>query len=250
MRSSGATDLLGLGAAGVSPGGFNLNLAPETATAAIGKDQLVRERRADGERRKSQHAGRFRPLGIERWRSAIENYVGVVKPGNQTALNTARVPFANYLHQIHNRIHPIFAEGFLDSLDSLPSAHPLNRQEMNTNVEIVLDREAGRITRMGITKTSGVTAFDIAALSAVDAAQPFGAPPREIVSPDGNVYFHWEFHRNRDEACSTYFARPFILKGQPKSVPPSLPPQPPPPESEAPSRHGRNDAPPHGPLSL
>jgi TonB family protein len=246
LRSSGATDLFGLGASGLSPGGFNLNLAPHTATAAIGKDQLVRERRADGERRKSQHAGRFRPVGIERWRSAIENYVASVKPGNQTALNTARVPFANYLVQIHNRIHPVFAEGFLDSLGNLPSAHPLNRPEITTNVEIVLDREEGRITRMGITKTSGVTAFDVAALSAVDAAQPFGAPPREIVSPDGNVYFHWEFHRNRDEACSTYFARPFILKGQPKSVPPALPPPTPPaPESEVPSRHGRNDSGPY-----
>jgi TonB family protein len=250
LRSSGSTDLLGLGAAGLTPGGINLNLSPHTATAAIGKDQLVRERRADGERRKSQHAGRFRPLGIERWRASIENYVASVKPGNQTALNTARVPFANYLVQIHNRIHPIFAEGFLDSLDGLPSTHPLNRPEMTTNVEIVLDREEGRIARIGITKTSGVTAFDIAALSAVDAAAPFGPPPREIVSPDGNVYFHWEFHRNRDEACSTYFARPFILKGQPKSVPPSLPPAPAPPESESPSRHGRNDVPAAGRLAL
>jgi TonB family protein len=251
LRSSGSTDLLGLGAAGMTPGGVNLNLSPSTATAAIGKDQLVRERRADGERRKSQHAGRFRPVGIERWRSAIENYVASVKPGNQTALNTARVPFANYLVQIHNRIHPIFAEGFLDSLDNLPGTHPLNRPEITTNVEIVLDREEGRITRMGITKTSGVTAFDVAALSAVDAAQPFGAPPRDIVSPDGNVYFHWEFHRNRDEACSTYFARPFILKGQPKSVPPSLPPQPtPPPGAESPARHGRNGPPSHGPFAL
>jgi TonB family protein len=250
LRSSGSTDLLGLGAAGMTPGGVNLNLSPHTATAAIGKDQLVRERRADGERRKSQHAGRFRPVGIERWRSAIENYVASVKPGNQTALNTARVPFANYLVQIHNRIHPIFAEGFLDSLDNLPSTHPLNRPEITTNVEIVLDREEGRITRMGITKTSGVTAFDVAALSAVDAAQPFGAPPRDIVSPDGNVYFHWEFHRNRDEACSTYFARPFILKGQPKSVPPSLPPPPTPPEAESPARHGQNGAPSHGPFAL
>jgi TonB family protein len=250
LRSSGSTDLLGLGAAGMTPGGVNLNLSPHTATAAIGKDQLVRERRADGERRKSQHAGRFRPVGIERWRSAIENYVASVKPGNQTALNTARVPFANYLVQIHNRIHPIFAEGFLDSLDNLPNTHPLNRPEITTNVEIVLDREEGRITRMGITKTSGVTAFDVAALSAVDAAQPFGAPPRDIVSPDGNVYFHWEFHRNRDEACSTYFARPFILKGQPKSVPPSLPPPPTPPDAESPARHGRNGAPSHGPFAL
>jgi TonB family protein len=205
----------------------------------IGKDQLARERRADGERRKSQHAGTWRPVGIERWRAAIENYVASVKPGNQTALNTARAPFANYLVQIHNRIHPIFAETFLDSLDSLPNTHPLNRPEITTNIEIVLDREEGRIERMGITKTSGVTAFDVAALESVHRAQPFGAPPREIVSPDGSVYFHWEFHRNRDEACSTYFARPFILKGQPKSVPPSLPPSKPAPESEGQERHGQ-----------
>jgi TonB family protein len=239
LRSSGTTDLLGLGAVGRTAGGVNLNLSPQVAVSTIGQDQLARERRADGERRRSQHAGRWHPVGIERWRSAIENYVAGVKPGNQTALNTARVPFANYLHQIHNRLHPIFAEGFLDSLGDLPGSHPLNRPEITTNLEIVLDRDEGRITRMGVTKTSGVTAFDVAALESVHRAQPFGPPPREIVSPDGSVYFHWEFHRNRDEACSTYFARPFILKGQPKSVPPSLPTPPPGLEPEGQQRHGR-----------
>jgi len=246
MRSSGATDLLGLGAVGATPGGVNLNLSPHVAVSVIGQDQLARERRADGERRRSQHAGKWRPVGIERWRSAIENYVASVKPGNQTALNTARVPFANYLVQIHNRIHPIFAETFLDSLDSLPDSHPMNRREITTNVEIVLDPDEGRVERMGVTKTSGVTAFDVAALESVQRAQPFGPPPREIVSPDGNVYFHWEFHRNRDEACSTQFARPFILKGQPRSLPPSLPPSRPTPEVEGQQRHGQrapqNDA--------
>jgi len=243
MRSSGATDLLGLGANGATPGGFNLNLSPSVAVNVIGQDQLARERRADGERRRSQHAGRWRPVGIERWRAAIENYVASVKPGNQTALNTARVPFANYLVQVHNRIHPIFAEGFLDSLDSLPSSHPMNRREITTNVEIALDPEEGRVVRMGITKTSGVTMFDVNALEAVQRAQPFGPPPGEIVSPDGNVYFHWEFHRNRDEACSTQFARPFILKGQPKSIPPSLPPSRPTPDIEGQERHGRRAPP-------
>ncbi len=250
LRSSGRTDLLGLGASGLTPGGVNLNLSPQVAVSAIGTDQLARERRADGERRRSQHAGHWRPVGIERWRSAIENYVASVKPGNQTALNTARVPFANYLNRIHNRIHPIFAEGFLDSLDSLPDSHPLNRQEITTNLEIVLDKEEGRIQRMGVTKTSGVTAFDVAALESVQRAQPFGPPPREIVSPDGNVYFHWEFHRNRDEACSTYFARPFILKGAPRAIPPSLPLPATPPESEAPSRHGSVSPPPARPGRL
>jgi outer membrane biosynthesis protein TonB len=243
LRSSSATDLLGLGGTGRTPGGVNLNLTPEVAVAAIGRDTLQRELRADGERRRSQHAGRWRPVGIERWRAAIENYVSSVKPGNQTALNTARVPFASYLNQIHSRIHPIFAETFLESLDDLPASHPMNRPGITTNLEIVLDRDEGRIQKMGITKTSGVTAFDVAALESVHRAQPFGAPPREIISPDGNVYFHWEFHRNREEACSTYFARPFILKVQPKSAPPPTPKPETPPDSEAPERHGNLAAP-------
>jgi hypothetical protein len=236
LKSKGSGDLLGIGAAGTTPGGLNLNLTPQIAVAAIGPQQLTKERRADGERRKSKHAGKWRPVGIERWRSAIENYVPSVKPGNQTALNTARVPFASYLNQVHSRIHPIFADQFLASLDSLPASDPQNRPDLHTNLEIVLDRDEGRIQRLGVTKASGVTAFDINALDSVHRAQPFGAPPREIVSPDGLVYFHWEFHRG-PEACGTWNARPFILKGQQKSVPPTLEPAPTP-DSEAPERHG------------
>jgi hypothetical protein len=235
-RSRGVGDLLGLGAAGLSPGGLNLNLTPEVAVAAIGKEQLTREIRADGERRKSKHAGKWRPVGIERWRSAIENYVPSVKPGNQTALNTARVPFASYLNQVHSRIHPIFADQFLASLDNLPASDPQNREGLHTNLEIVLDRDEGRVHRLGVTRASGVTAFDVNALDSVYRAQPFGPPPREIVSPDGFVYFHWEFHRG-PEACGTWNARPFILKGQPKSVPPELEPGTPP-ASEEQERHG------------
>src|SRR4029079_626968 len=93
-------------------------------------------------------------------------------------------------------------------------------------LEIVLSKDEGRVVRMGVTHTSGVTAFDIAALESVMRAQPYGPPPSEIVSPDGNVYFHWEFYRNPYYACSTYFAHPFILKAAPKSAPPSVEPPP------------------------
>ncbi len=225
-RSRNAGDLLGLGALGTTENGVNLNLTPQNALAAVGRDRLRKELKADAERRRSAHRGSWKTLGIERWRSAIENYVPSVKPGNQTALNTARVPFASYLNTIHNRLHPIFADSFLASLDSLPGSHPMNRPQISTNLEIVLDQAEGRIVRMGITKTSGVTAFDIAALESVNRAQPFGPPPREIVSPDGNVYFHWEFWREPYYACSTYFARPYILKVKPKSAPPVIEPPP------------------------
>jgi TonB family protein len=219
-----ALDFLGLGATGTTASGINLNLTPGAAIAAVGRDQLNRERLADGERRRSLHRGSWRTVGIEKWRAAIENYNSSVKPGNQTALNTARVPFASYLNQIHNRLHPIFADSFLGSLENLPADHPLNKPDMRTNLEIVLDKDEGKIVKMGVTRSSGSTVFDVAALESVQNASPFGKPPAAIVSPDGNVYLHWEFYRNPFYACSTYFAHPFMLKASPENAPSKVPP--------------------------
>lgn len=232
---------LGLGSSALSHNGVNLGLTPKQAFQAIGRDRMALEKRLDSERRKSAHRGSWKSLGIEKWRSAIENYVPSVRPGNQTALNTARVPFASYLNTIHNRLHPIFADSFLGSLDSLAGTHPMNRPDIKTHLEIVLSQQDGRVVRMGVTRTSGVTAFDIASLESVQRASPYGAPPKEIISPDGNVYFHWEFHRNPYYACSTYFARPYILKSQPKSAPPQVAPPDSPENKETgdEQRHGR-----------
>jgi hypothetical protein len=244
QRNGNPGDMLGLGAPGTTPGGINLNLAPRSAVAAIGEDKLFRERQADGQRRRSAHRGSWKTGGIERWRSAIENYVPSVRAGNQTALNSARAPFASYINMVHNRLHPIFADGFLASLTQLPGSHPMNDPNLVTHIEIVLDQDEGRIKRMGVVKTSGVTAFDISALESMDRAQPFGAAPREIVSPDGNVYFHWEFYRLPQYACSTYYAFPYILKTAPQPAPGTPgPPAPgkPPENLEAPpggERHG------------
>ncbi len=240
-RSSGEA-LLGFGSAGTTANGVNLNLMPRTAVAAIGTDQLARERLVDGERRRSAHLGSWHPMDPSRWKSAIENYVPSVRPGNQTALNTAKSAFAGYLNAIHNRIHPLFADTFLASLDNLPSSHPMNNESLSTEIEIILDQESGNVVRMGVTKFSGITAFDIAALDSVKRAAPFGTPPHEIVSPDGNVYLHWEFHRN-NEACSTFNAKPFLLNVAPKTAPTEItPPAPPsdPTEAAPPERHGQN----------
>ncbi len=232
-RRGRPTDLLGLGASGVTKSGINLNLSPDLSVSAVGVDQLARERRLDGERRRSAHRGSWKSMGLERWRASIENYVASVKPGNQTALNAARVPFARYLNAIHQRLHPVFADKFLASLDLVPKDHPLNREEMSTHLEIVLSKEDGRIVRMGVTKSSGVTAFDVGALDSVQRSSPFGPPPEVIVSPDGNVYLHWEFHRRPYYACSTYFARPYLLKAKPDSAPPPVaPPKRPPYDDE------------------
>lgn len=227
------TKWLGLGGT-AGPGQVNLNLNQKGVVAIVGADQLRKEREADGERRKSEHRGSWTASNFERWRNAIENYVSSVKPGNQTALNTAAVPFASYLNTIHNRIHPIFADSFLGSLDNLPKTHPLNDTKLVTRLEVVVSPKEGRIVKLGVVKTSGITAFDIAALDAVHRAQPFGPAPGAIVSPDGNVYLHWEFHRDEVYACSTMHARPFLLNTPPKSDPAE--PQPPGPAPKSPSQ--------------
>jgi TonB family protein len=222
--------LPGLGAQ-TAPGQMNTNIRPNQIATIVGQDNLRKMREADGERRLSQHRGSFAASSFERWRSAIENYVSSVKPGNQTALNTAAVPFATYLNGMHNRIHPIFADSFLSSLDALPQNHPMNDKHLVTRLEIVLTKE-GHLKKMGVVKTSGITAFDIAALDSVDRAQPFGPAPNAIVSGDGNVYLHWEFHRDEMYACSTMGARPLILNnGAPKNEDPTQPPAQPNPTS-------------------
>jgi TonB family protein len=233
--------LPGLGQKG-SPGTMNVNLNQGQIAAIVGMDNLRKLREADGERRKSEHRGSWVASNFDRWRSAIENYVSSVKPGNQTSLNTAQSPFASYLNGMHNRIHPIFADGFLESLDGLPPTHPMNDKHLVTRLEIVLTRE-GHLKKMGIVRTSGITAFDVAALDAVDRAQPFGPAPNAIISADGNVYLHWEFHRDQIYACSTMGARPYLLTTPaPGSAPPTLPPTPPVPESPT-QEHGAPSSP-------
>lgn len=238
-QKRGASDFLGLGANGLTERGINLNLTHGTAMAAVGRDALARDIRADGERRRSQHRGSWKRVGIERWRPAIENYVSTVRLGNTTALNTAASPFASYLNRIHNRLHPIFAVDYLGFLNDLPASVGLSDMGMKTDLEIVLNRSNGSLVKMGVTRTSGHTVFDISVLEAVNRAAPFGTPPASIVSPDGNVYLHWEFHRNPLYACSTYFARPYIIKAPQKTAPPNREsPGPFSPEEAAPRRQG------------
>lgn len=172
-----------------------------TAEVAWGKADAAAAPTVDGQR---ADAG-DRPVTFDRWRAAVEDYRGVVRVGNQTALNTSTIAFASYLSAMHNRIHPELAALVASSSGALPPD-----PNGYTRVEIVLD-DRGRIARMGIVRSSGVTAFDVLALESVDRAQPFGAPPAAILSPDQRVYVHWELHRGGDDPCNTRGAQPFLL---------------------------------------
>lgn len=201
---------MGLGMPG-APGGPP-SLSWNGFEKSVSEEQLRKEREAAGQAIRAQHKGRFDTSKFARFLPDIENYDPSVKIGNQTSLNAAQSAFAKYLHDIHNRIHPIFADEFLNNLEGLPMGHPLRDNTLVAHVEVVLAKDDGKVVRRGITRNSGSTVFDGAALDAVERAGPYGKAPDAIVSKNGFVYLHWEFHRNLFDACSTRNAHPFLVK--------------------------------------
>ncbi len=210
---------------------------------ALGKEHLREEQEKARNTRLSRHRGSFKANEFQKYRAAIENYDPSVKPGNQTSLNAARVPFASYINMMHNRIHPIFADGFLGSLGKLDADDKLNNLKLATHMELVLDGETGAVVRAGIVRGSGVTAFDVAALSSAKSAGPFGKAPDVIVSPDGKVYVHWEFYRDPYFACTSKFARPYLIKAPPKGDDAETPPGPRPNDGGKENRTAEGQAP-------
>ena len=68
--------------------------------------------------------------------TAYRNYRPCVEPSDQTSLNTGLVSFAKYMNQIHNRIHPIFADTYLTSFGALPSSNPLNQMDLQSDSRV------------------------------------------------------------------------------------------------------------------
>jgi TonB family protein len=143
------------------------------------------------------------------WQSPLENMVPEVKVGNQTALRSRKHPFAQYIATIHRSIHDAWAWGFLDQLDTQSRDHPLNKRELWTRVEIIVNAD-GSIDKVTTVRFSGTLAFDAAAREVVYAIGPLPPPPNAIMSGNGKVYMHWAFHRD-ERACGTFGAQPFIL---------------------------------------
>lgn len=145
----------------------------------------------------------------ELYQSPLENMVPEVRPGNQTALRSRKHPFAQFIATMHRTIHDKWAFGFLEQLDTMGRNHDLNKPELWTRVEIVLNSD-GSLDKLRTIRFSGNMQFDNAAREVVRNAGPFPSPPREIQSGNGKVYIHWAFHRD-ERACGTFGAEPFIL---------------------------------------
>lgn len=143
------------------------------------------------------------------YQNPLDNVVPEVQVGNQTALNSRRHPFAQYIAEMHRSIHGVWGDGVLRAWDRLPRNHAWNDFSLWTRVEIVL-WPTGEIDSVRTVRRSGNTSFDGVARNSVYNAGPYPEAPQDILSGNGKVYIHWAFHRNA-YACGTFGAEPFIL---------------------------------------
>lgn len=161
----------------------------------------------------SRAPGRRHQRKWEKIRSALENFIPEVQPGNQTALGTRADPFAVYIARMHRQIHNYWGFGFLVDMDIKPDGEPMNDMGLWSMVEIVVKGD-GDVDKATLVRSSGVLTYDAAALDTVYSAAPYPRPPRAIRSADGKVYLHWRFHRDQRQ-CGTFGVDPYILTKPP-----------------------------------
>jgi TonB family protein len=189
-----------------------LKLSADDYDYLFGQDDNAAK--ALAQKARSTRKGKFTQR-LEQGRSALENFIPEVQPGNQTALNARAAPFASFLANMHRTIHQLWGWGFLSDLEGRSPSDPLNNMGLWTRLEIVLNAD-GTIDNVKVIRTSGLSMFDVAAVDVIHSSGPYPEPPREIHSANGKVYLHWAFHRD-ERQCATFGADPFILNnpGQP-----------------------------------
>jgi hypothetical protein len=212
-RPEAVKDLPGRPGSNQSP---RLSLSGKQYEYLFGDDAEAAQELAQKQR--SRRPGRFSER-MGKIKSALENFIPEVRPGNQTALNTRAAPFAAFIARMHRNIHELWGFGFLEDLDKRTgfgpkaSFDPLNNPSLITKLEIVLNGD-GTIAKVTVIRASGLVQFDVAAIDAVYSAGPYSDPPREIRSGNGKIYVHWTFHRD-ERQCATSGVDYYILDNAP-----------------------------------
>ncbi len=200
-------------ASGRRHGPVNLRVGYAALEQIVGREALEEERRAYAEHRRSRRRGPDHAESWRRFRAAIENFVPNVRTGNQTALNARASPFAAYTAEVHRRLHGPFH----DFLVGLAASGPLANPELETKLEIVLNRD-GTIHQVGVVRQSGQILFDHGAFAAVHSGAPYPIAPDAILSGDGRVYFRWTFKRV-EPFCHQILSERYILDNASEATP-------------------------------
>ena len=176
------------------------------------RDDSVREH---AETHRKQDRKRLMPGYGELTRNvkrSLENNIYEVRPGNHTGVNAHAAVWASYVGAIHRKIHLRWANGYLMDLDLRePVGSPLNNAELNAKLEFVIRAEDGEVESVNIVRSSGQLRFDAQAVTIAYQIGPHPNPPRQIVSPNGKVYIHWNFWRDQRQ-CGTFGASVFLVE--------------------------------------
>ncbi len=195
--------------AGDEPMLADLDMSYSDAQGVLGAE-MEKMQEEYKEAKKSKQKGGFTG-DVGKVMSQLENFIPDVKPGNQTALNAAYHPYAEYITAFHRNLHPQWGDGFLVSLVTKPNGDPLNDMDLMVKLEFVVLPD-GSIEKVTVVKASGLLIYDVAAIDAIYAGEPYPPPPDVIKSYDGKVYMRWGFYRNHSQ-CGVWNAEPYILTG-------------------------------------
>jgi TonB family protein len=115
---------------------------------------------------------------------------------------TATGAEGDYLRALHRTIHFRWAVQFIEDVaEKRPPTDPLNNPKLETEILFTV-RWDGSPAEITVTESSGVPAFDQAAVAAVKGDQSFAVPPIDVYGDDGVAHFRWIFSRDPSRLCS------------------------------------------------
>jgi TonB family protein len=106
-----------------------------------------------------------------------------------------------YLQALHAKVHRLWADNFLAMATAqLPKEHPVNLMSRVAELDLAL-ASGGDVVEVKVSKSSGSTEFDAAAVDVVKTSTPLAEASETTLSDDGKVHVKWLFARD-DRRCS------------------------------------------------
>ncbi len=101
----------------------------------------------------------------------------------------------DYLREMHRSIHFRWAVQFIKGVvEKRPPSDPLNRA--NDAEVLFVVRWDGSPAEITVSESSGVAAFDQAAVEAIRGTRRYPVPPVDVYGDDGVAHFRWIFSRD------------------------------------------------------
>ena len=109
---------------------------------------------------------------------------------------TATGAEGDYLRAMHRAIHFRWANLFIEDVAAKrPPTDPLNKMSLQTEILFTV-RWDGSPAEVTVSNSSGVAAFDQAAIHAVKGDRPLPVPPIDVYGDDGVAHFRWILARD------------------------------------------------------